>query len=517
MTRGNHSLLTDLLQVLHQSSIVLNVLPSIVSTGSNRLQSGLRPPRIIYVKNNITTDAQSSGSQFQQQSEQDLPVIQNEKKQLVAAKVPSSRVSRLVNYGQLGLSIGVNMLRGQSIKSSDNLDTIVSTLSRMRGAALKLGQMLSLQDSEILPEEWRRVLVQLQNQAYYVPFEQVEPILIKELGSDQRSVFQDFEETPRAAASIGQVHYASFKSPSGLIPVAVKIQYPNVAKSIISDLSTLKLILLASKLLPKGLFLDKTLEAARKELLLECDYRREAQMMIMFSQHLDNDQTLTSDTVRVTVPKVFADISSDNVLVSEWKDGITFGNLLSPSSARITQQRLNAIGQSMLKLCLNEIFTYNLMQTDPNWSNFLYNQHKNEVVLLDFGSSKSFDDNFVSLYRQLLISAVDMDRDSAIKLSQDIGYLTGYESQMMINAHLNSLFTLAVPFRKSGGQTYDFGRTGVTTQVRSEIPIMLEHRLTPPPEETYTLHRKLSGIFLLCQRLGCRFNAAQLFDATVRK
>jgi aarF domain-containing kinase len=111
-----------------------------------------------------------------------------------------------------------------------------------------------------------------------------------------------------------------------------------------------------------------------------------------------------------------------------------------------------------------------------------------------------------------LRAGADQDRDSAIKYSIELGFLTGLESSQMLNAHVNSLFLLARPFRNTG-RPYDFAQASdLANQVKNDIPVMLRERLTPPPDETYSIHRKLSGCFLLCTKLGSRIDCATPFN-----
>lgn len=114
------------------------------------------------------------------------------------------------------------------------------------------------------------------------------------------------------------------------------------------------------------------------------------------------------------------------------------------------------------------------------------------------------------MYRDLLIAAADLDKEKAHRLSVELGFLTGHETQAMNEAHLTSLFTLAEPFRYPG--VFDFGSQTISTQVRDAIPVMLKYRLKPPPDETYSLHRKLSGAFLLCSKLKSKINCQSVFD-----
>ncbi|RKF59029.1 Atypical kinase COQ8, mitochondrial [Golovinomyces cichoracearum] len=441
--------------------------------------------------------------------------------ELRESRVPASRIARLWNYGGLAVGMlggvvrerfrrasdsgGIKESDGTSyILSASNVDRLVAKLSRMRGAALKLGQMISFQDSNMLPISVQEVLQRLQDRADYMPSDQRDKVLKYNLGSEWRNLFTSFEEIPIAAASIGQVHRAILKS-SGA-QVAVKVQYPGVAESINSDLKNLEILLTASRLLPKGLFLDKTISNARTELAWECDYLREAECVQRFQQLLHDESSVFA------VPHVFAEASGKQVLTMEFMNGVAITKIKN-----LTQEQKDWIGTQILRLCLREIVEFRFMQTDPNWTNFLFNKDTNKLELLDFGASREYNQDFVSKYIQLLAAASRSDRDSLMKLSTDLGYLTGFEPKTMIDAHISSVLTLAEPFLETSQHLYDFRDQTITDRVRSFIPVMIRERLAPPPEETYSLHRKLSGAFLLCARLGSRVPCRKLFEESLGK
>lgn len=441
--------------------------------------------------------------------------------QMVESRVPSSRLGRLWEYGGLATSMTLGVLGegvrraasgsnsngdtqgGSLMMTPANIERLVVKLSKMRGAALKVGQMLSFQDMKFLPETVREILQRVQDKANYMPAYQRDQVLVANLGPKWRELFESFEETPMAAASIGQVHAAVMKDTGQ--PVAVKIQYPGVAKSIDSDLNNISILLSASRLLPRGLYLDKTIGNARTELAWECDYIREAECARRFKDLLKGDDTFL-------VPEIIDKASGKGVLTMERVNGIAVTRLEG-----FSQEQRNWIGTQIFRLCFNELCKFRFMQTDPNWTNFLYNSSTGKIELLDFGASREFPASFISDYLRLLLAASANDRDACIHLSQRLGYLTGYESDTMIDAHIESLLTLAEPFMPTAPDVYDFNRQTITDRVRSKIPVMLKERLAPPPEETYSLHRKLSGAFLLCARLGSQVRCKEIFNEALKE
>ncbi|KAK6079392.1 ABC1 family protein [Seiridium cupressi] len=433
------------------------------------------------------------------------------------SKVPSSRLGRMWNYGSLAagmlggaISEGVSRgfggggsNQGSVMLSPGNMERLVAKLSQMRGAALKLGQIMSFQDSKMLPAPIQEVLQRVQDRADYMPAWQRDRVLTTNLGAEWRDLFSDFEEKPIAAASIGQVHRATLKSGE---KVAVKIQFPGVADSINSDLDNLSMLLMATKMLPRGLYLNKTIDNARVELGWECDYVREAECGQRYRELLKGEEDV------FVVPKMYPEACGKQVLTMEFMEGIGVTRVTS-----FTQEQRDWIGTQVLRLCLREITDFKFMQTDPNWTNFLYNAQTQKLELLDFGASREYPDEFVTQYVNLLAAASRTDRDTVKDLSEKLGYLTGHESRVMVDAHLASVLTLAEPFLQSAPDVYDFKDQTITERVKALIPVMIRERLASPPEETYSLHRKLSGAFLLCARLGSKVRCKELFEKALQK
>ncbi|CAL5437700.1 unnamed protein product [Camellia sinensis] len=419
-------------------------------------------------------------------------------------RVPSTPFSRALGFAGLGAGLAWGTIQESAKRivfgmpdsqekqsalspflSEKNAERLALALCRMRGAALKLGQMLSIQDESIIPPPILAALDIVRQGADVMPMSQLNQVLDAELGPDWSSKLISFDYEPMAAASIGQVHRAVTKN--GL-HIAVKIQYPGVADSIESDIENVKRLLDYTNLIPENLFLDRAMKVAKEELSRECDYELEATNQRRF-------RDLLSNTKGFYVPKVMTDISSKRVLATELVPGIPIDKV-----ALLTQETRNYVAKKLLELALMELFVFRFMQTDPNWSNFLYDEATRTINLIDFGAARDFPKCFVDDYLRMVLACANSDREEVIAMSKRLGFLTGMESEIMLEAHVQAAFVVGLPFSKTGG--YDFRSTNITQSVSNLGATMLRHRLTPPPDEVYSLHRKLSGAFLACIKLG---------------
>uniref|UniRef100_A0A8D9BE44 AarF domain-containing protein kinase 4 n=1 Tax=Cacopsylla melanoneura TaxID=428564 RepID=A0A8D9BE44_9HEMI len=420
-------------------------------------------------------------------------------------KVPSSRIGRIMSFGSLAAGLGVGTVAeatrrtlgfgdtslsvGNTLDSAfmnpANAERIVNTLCKVRGAALKIGQILSIQDSNVISPQLQKAFERVRQSADFMPQWQVEKVLVTELGLDWRSKVSSLDLKPFAAASIGQVHAGMLKDGT---EVAMKIQYPGVAQGIESDIDNLISVMKIWNVFPEGMFLDNLVEVAKKELGWEVDYKREAECTRKFKE-------LVEPFPHYFVPSVIDELSTGQILTTELIEGVPVDQCVD-----LDYESRKHICMLVMELCLRELFQFRYMQTDPNWSNFFYNKDTRQLILLDFGATRSYSKAFMDQYIKVIKAGADGDRGTVLRISREMGFLTGYESKVMEEAHVSTVMILSEVFSEKTGE-FDFGGQDTTKRITELVPTILNHRLCPPPEEIYSLHRKLSGVFLLCSKL----------------
>jgi predicted unusual protein kinase regulating ubiquinone biosynthesis (AarF/ABC1/UbiB family) len=415
-------------------------------------------------------------------------------------KVPSARLSRLAAFGQLagGVAGGVlaegarRLARGEAPKLSDLLLTpgnamrVADQLSRLRGAAMKLGQMISLDAGDVLPRELTEILARLRDSAHYMPPAQLEGVLAAEWGAGWRSKFRHFGAQPIAAASIGQVHKAVLPDGRAL---AIKVQYPGIAASIDADVDNVETLLRVSGLLPQGLDISLLLAEAKRQLHEESDYLREAEMMQRYGEMLAGEDAFL-------VPRHHAPLSGKHVLAMDFIEARPIETLLtSPMEVR------NMAMQGLLGLVLRELFAFGFMQTDPNFANFRWQPETGKLVLLDFGAAREVPAATKEAYRRMMQAGLAEDRDALRAALVEVGFVSEPQLARHGAAFDRMLDILIGHLGKPG--LFDFSDRSFVERVRAQAEHVAADRASwhIPPVDTLFVQRKVSGTALLAIRM----------------
>jgi len=381
--------------------------------------------------------------------------------------------------------------------SVDSARRLAARLARLRGGAMKLGQMMSLQGADLLPPEFAQALAPLRAQAAPMPRAQLRRALGREYGRGWERRFAHFDDEPIAAASIGQVHRARAADGREL---ALKIQYPGVARSIRSDVENLAAMLQLLRLLPHEVDVPAIAAEAARQLGQEADYLAEADFLERFA-------TLVADEPRLVVPRVHRDLTTARILAMDYMEGEPLETLADDGVPQATR---DAIGTLLERLMLRELFEFRVMQTDPNFANYLWQPASGKLVLLDFGSSVAFEPAFVRNYARISRAVIDGDRREVARLAAAIGYAAPGDPPALLDATTDVIMLVCEPLRHAG--RYDFTESDLPSRARSlgiDLGIRQGLLRTPPPE-TLFLHRKLVGSFLTLAHIRARVDARAL-------
>jgi predicted unusual protein kinase regulating ubiquinone biosynthesis (AarF/ABC1/UbiB family) len=381
-----------------------------------------------------------------------------------------------------------------------NITRAADQLAKMRGAAMKIGQLMSMDTGDVLPPELAQIMARLRDNAHSMPPAQLKQVLNAQWPDNWLAQFQKFDVRPIAAASIGQVHRAQLRDGRDL---AIKVQYPGVARSIDSDVANVGALIRMSGLVPKGIDLAPYLEEARKQLHEETDYAREGAQLAEFGRLLAN-------TPQFVVPQLYADWSTQNILAMQYVAGTPIEDAVTEP-----QDRRDQIARDLIDLTLKELFEFGLMQTDPNFANYLYEPVSGRIVLLDFGAARAIDPVTSDHYKQLMRAGLVDDAEALTEIALKIGFI-GPQTQETHRARVIGMIRLVFAALKDAPKV-DFTKKDLSQRMQVEGMALAESGFVPPPLpiDVLLLQRKFGGMFLLAARLGAQVDVIELLEQAI--
>jgi predicted unusual protein kinase regulating ubiquinone biosynthesis (AarF/ABC1/UbiB family) len=280
----------------------------------------------------------------------------------------------------------------------------------MKGAAMKLGQVLSFLDVGLVPEEYReefqRKLGALRDAAPKVRFSDMRKVIESELDEPLKEIFAEFDETPIAAASIGQVYRARLHDGRD---VAVKVQYPRVAEAVRADMQNLGLILRVMKQVAPGLDVKSTADEIRSRIHEELDYELEA----------SNQRTLHRifrGHPFIVVPEVITSLSRERVMVSEFVEGVGFEELKG-----YPQEDRDRVGEIMFRFYFGCLYRHRQFSGDPHPGNSML-LADGRVAFLDFGLFKRMPPGTVELEIKVARAVIEGDTETIMRVGTETGF-----------------------------------------------------------------------------------------------
>ena len=315
---------------------------------------------------------------------------------------------RTTQVGRALAGAGVKGARGQHAEAAERM---VKTIGQLRGGAMKIAQLASFVDTDFIPDEYRGIyqeeLGKLRADAPPMAFDQVADVLEEAWDEPIDELFEHFDPDAVAAASIGQVH-------KGVLPdgreVAVKVQYPGMAKALEADMSNARLIMRLAKALAPGLDAKEVADELKERVLEELDYEIEAANQRTFARAYRGHPF-------IVVPDVITRLSSERVLVTEWVDGLGFDEV-----KKLPQDQRDRFGEIVFRFCFGSIYHLQHFNADAHPGNYLL-MEDGKVAFLDFGMTKRLDTEQISLEIAAIEAAIEDDPQRVRDALAEIGYI----------------------------------------------------------------------------------------------
>jgi predicted unusual protein kinase regulating ubiquinone biosynthesis (AarF/ABC1/UbiB family) len=412
------------------------------------------------------------------------PVV--EKKSLPRGRL--RRLSKLAGMGaKIGKSLvgtGVRRVFGDDSLPTEAAEKVFATLGELKGAAMKVGQAVSMA-ADGLPPEMRDVVSRLFSQAPALPFPEIKEVVERELGAPIEQRFQTFSQEPMAAASLGQVHRATTRDGA---QVAVKVQYPGVAEALEDDLKNAGLL---AKALGTGLRDARDYyDEVRREVSAELDYGRELAFVEDYRRYL-------APWPDLVVPHVYRELSSSRVLTLELLEGPTLGAYLKTAREQPLPER-NRIGEQLERAVYTPFLLHGVIHADTHPGNFVV-MSGSRLGVLDFGSIKHFSVAFWRCYKDALTAGLEGEHPDLLELTRSGGFRIELEP-----ARARALLEeVAHIVSKPLHGPYDWASDTIIEELRAlKGRRMLDLMKVRPPPEAVMFFRSIGGVAYNMRALG---------------
>lgn len=406
--------------------------------------------------------------------------------------------------------------RKQAMREQANY--LVAEIGKLKGSIVKIGQMMALYGEHFLPEEITQALNTLNNQTVALAWPAIKQHLEQQLGDKIHELTIDHE--PLGTASLAQVHRATRKSDG--LELVLKIQYPGVADAIDSDMSLFKNMLKLTRMVPQTREFDQWFDEVREMMHREVSYDIEAATTRRFAERLKDDP-------RYIVPEIVDEFCTNQILCMTFERGVPIN---SPVMLSLPQDRRNLLGEASLEIAVREIFEWGEMQTDPNFGNYLVRlgdgeQQPDQIVLLDFGAIRQFDQHLLNVARNLIHAGYLHDPQAMVTA------MTGYDFfdsiPQSIKPDMAKVFLLATEAFSCPANNkdlpagvmdehyrYDWKKSLLHSRVMQQASKSMASRyFSVPPKEFMFISRKFIGAYTFMTVIDAKTNVRDMIKSFI--
>ena len=399
----------------------------------------------------------------------------------------------------------------------------VQELGKLKGTYIKIGQMLALFGEQFLPAVLVDALRDLSDQTEPLHWDALESFVRDSLG--ERFHELDIDPEAIAAASLSQVHLAKIRATGEWI--CLKLQYPGLAQVIDSDFDTVVRMLLLARWVKAGRELDDWFESMRTHLHYEIDYRREAELTVRMGKLVAG---VRAATVSYHVPDLYPQYCTDTVLAMEFIEGYS---VIDPDVAKLSLERRNALARGALDLFFYELYDWGLLQTDPNFGNYLLRLDdrrkkvtRDDLVLIDFGAVLECSGEFLFHLRSIIDAGQREDMPALVEGLIGLGCLhedASEEGRKMFADFCRHLLEplrppaqLPAEYLNSKGE-YCWAKSQLMRRAGKQAALSATSRhFTTPSRDFALIARKLTGLFNFIAVLEAEFNANEMVESHIR-